>query len=189
MTALRSAAPANGSFCPDRIGRAPSFAPSREFGQHFVHEHVISVNAIPRARRPSPQDGRRFPCSDLDAIDNGDRVGWSPCRTPHTIELTVAIEVAPNGSSYLQTDSNSHRELRASAGMIRRCCHVTSLDRRWLIESKIEISRLRAPDHGATGTDAFSEWSGYKGPVARGSALRPSRPFRRTAPFLQSGRS
>jgi hypothetical protein len=64
------------------------------------------------------QDGRRFPCSDLDAIDNGDRVGWSPCRTPHTIQLTVAIEVAPNSSGYLQTDSKDTRYVGGAFGWL-----------------------------------------------------------------------
>ena len=57
------------------------------------------------------QDGRRFPCSDPDAIDDGDRVGWSPFRTLHTIQLTVATKVAPNGSGYLQTDPKIRRSV------------------------------------------------------------------------------
>ena len=62
-------------------------------------------------------------CSDLDAIDNGDRVGWSPCRTPHTIQLTVAIKVAPNGSG-LSTNrfsaSNPGRANRTNSGKLFR---------------------------------------------------------------------
>jgi hypothetical protein len=50
-------------------------------------------------------DGRRFPCSGRDAIDNGDRVGWLPFGTPHSTQPKVVVETASNGSCHLQTDS------------------------------------------------------------------------------------
>jgi hypothetical protein len=53
------------------------------------------------------QAGLRFPCSRLDAIDDGNWVGWSPFRAPRTIRLLVVIEAAPTGSCSLQTNSKS----------------------------------------------------------------------------------
>jgi hypothetical protein len=60
----------------------------------------------PMGQAMSLRDGRRFPCSGLDAIEQGgDQVGRSPFQIPPTILLTVVIAVAPTGSSYLQTAS------------------------------------------------------------------------------------
>jgi hypothetical protein len=48
----------------------------------------------PGRQETSSQAARRFPCSNLDAIDNGARVGWSPFRRPHTNQLEVAVDAA-----------------------------------------------------------------------------------------------
>jgi hypothetical protein len=56
------------------------------------------------------RDGRRFPCSGLDAIYNGDQARWSPDWAPSAIQLPVETKVAPTGSRHLQTDSENRAE-------------------------------------------------------------------------------
>jgi hypothetical protein len=104
MTAWRSAAPASGGFGPDRIGRLPSFAMAL-VGRHYVDNGLNIGKGIPRAGEVLA--GRTaVPMLGVDAVANGDQLGWSPSRAPHATPLGVAIDVAPTASRSLQTDSH-----------------------------------------------------------------------------------
>jgi len=90
ITVLRSVVPASGGFGPDRIGRAPSLAMAASSATTSSTNTSTSANAS-MARAMSWRDGRWFPWSDLDAVDDGLRDGLSSFRTPHTIQPSVAI--------------------------------------------------------------------------------------------------
>src|SRR5208337_5212894 len=75
----------------------------------------------PTGQGRSWQDERRFPCSGLDAVANGDQLGWSPFRAPHAIRLEVAIDVAPTASCSLQTDSKQARTVSKLNPSLPRC--------------------------------------------------------------------
>src|SRR5208282_1577073 len=89
---------------------------SARFPQHLESGRSRAASPLfvkpPQNRIALLREGRRFPCSGLDAIDNGDRIAWSPFRAPHAIQLKIAIDVAPTGSCYLQTDSTPNFQMR-----------------------------------------------------------------------------
>ena len=105
MTALRRADSDQRRLWPGSHRPGAILCHSREFGQHFVHEHVNIGKRIPRARRGfcRTDGGSHVLTSTLLRTVIG--LDGRLAGHRHTIQLTVVIEVAPNGSGYLQTDS------------------------------------------------------------------------------------
>ena len=114
MTALRSAARSMAAWVPIASAACRPL-PSPRVRPALRRRRRQHRQRHPTGQEKSWQDGRRFPCSGLDAGANGDQLGWSPSRALHAIQSKVAIAVAPTGACSLQTGSYKFWLIRPSA--------------------------------------------------------------------------
>src|SRR5271168_4006452 len=101
MTALRSAAPANGGFGPDSIGRAPSFAIAASSASTSSTNTSTSANA---SHGPGDVFAGRTAVPilcGLDAVDDGLRDGLSSFREGLSTQPKVAVVSATVGGTSL----------------------------------------------------------------------------------------